>query len=162
MTNMSTTVPVDLFSAGQFATRLSERGVRVGIDVIGVAEVAQSMWRFGARYERRLFTEIERRDAVGTLAVRAASLAARFAAKEATLKILNNDGSVPAWRDIEVRRERGGHPRLHLHGEAARLARQTGLQDWSVSLTHSGGIAGAVVAAMVAEDHGGPPNDRET
>ena len=126
--------------------------VRVGIDLTEIAEVEAAIARFGDRYERRLFTETERAEATGTPAVRAASLAARFAAKEATIKILHRDGVAPPWRSIEVRRGPHGQPDLHLAGDAARLAAQAGLSEWSVSLTHDGGMAAAVVAAIAVDE----------
>jgi len=122
--------------------------VRVGIDVAEIAEVEDAIARYGDRYERRLFTECERTEASGTAPVRAASLAARFAAKEATIKILAPLGEAPPWRSIEVRREPGDAPQLHLHGPAAEIANRAGITSWAVSLTHDAGIAAAVVVAL--------------
>ena len=70
-------------------------------------------------------------------------LAARFAAKEAAIKALGT--SVPA-RDVEVEGGGDASPRLRLHGRAAALAKERGL-ELHVSLTHSREMAAAVVLA---------------
>lgn len=121
---------------------------RVGVDLASVAEVERSLRHFGDRYARRLFTDHELASVAGSDDP-AASLAARFAAKEAVIKVLEPSGSRPAWRDIEVRRRRNGACRLRLHGRAASLAHARGIAGMSVSLSHEAGLAVAVVAASV-------------
>lgn len=122
--------------------------VRVGVDVTEIAEVAASLAHFGDRYRRRLFTEHELESCPEPPELAAPGLAARFAAKEAALKVLRPTGARPSWRSIEVRRHAGGWCDLRLHGEAARLARDQGIHDLAVSLTHEAGIAAAVVVAQ--------------
>ena len=56
--------------------------IRVGIDLVSVAEIQASITRFGARYSERVFTDHERASAKGDDRTFASSLAARFAAKE--------------------------------------------------------------------------------
>jgi holo-[acyl-carrier protein] synthase len=80
--------------------------------------------------------------------VRAASLAARFAAKEATLKVLRPVGHQPDWRSVEVRRHAGGWCTMALSGHAAVLADEAGIAELAVSLTHEGDVAAAVVIAL--------------
>jgi holo-[acyl-carrier protein] synthase len=127
----------------------SDGRVRVGIDLAAVAEVADSIARYGDRYLRRIFTPAEVADCAGAPDVRAARLAARFAAKEAVLKVLRPTVDVPAWTEIEVRRTPDGWCRLELHGSAARIATEAGLDGWSVSLTHETAVAAAVAMAIV-------------
>ncbi|MFF4407940.1 holo-ACP synthase [Streptomyces sp. NPDC002536] len=118
--------------------------VGVGIDV---AEIE----RFGAALERtpgmaeRLFVERElylpsgqRR---GT-----ASLAVRFAAKEALAKALGAPGGL-LWTDAEVVTENSGQPRLVVTGTVAARAEALGVTSWHVSLSHDAGVASAVVIA---------------
>jgi len=121
--------------------------VRVGVDVATVADVQASLSRFGDRYLARVFTQHERESCTGPPPVRASSLAARFAAKEATMKVLRVAEEAVTWRDIEVQSGPSGACELRLSGEAARLADTVGAQSWSVSLTHEGGLALAIVAA---------------
>jgi holo-[acyl-carrier protein] synthase len=124
-------------------------GVRVGIDVVSVSEVEAAAARFGDRYEQALFTEDERGDAPPAGRSRAEALAARFAAKEAAIKVLRPaPGGEPRWRDVEVARHPHGWCQIRLRGRAASLAQQAGLRGWSVSLTHHADMAAAVVAAV--------------
>ncbi|MGO9458324.1 MAG: holo-ACP synthase [Acidimicrobiales bacterium] len=120
---------------------------RVGVDLTSVGEVAQSLAQQGERYLRRIFTEDEVASCQGAAGPSPASLAARFAAKEAALKVLRPTESRPEWRDIEVRRNASGACDLVLHGGAAALAAAQGIGEMSVSLSHEAGLAIAVVAA---------------
>jgi holo-[acyl-carrier protein] synthase len=128
--------------------------LRVGIDVTSVAEVAESVERFGHRYVHRIFTPHEvacsRRPGPGggpsTYAID--SLAARFAAKEAVVKVLRPTGHRPEWRAIEVYRAPTGWTEIRLSGSAARLASRTGIGQMALSLTHQGSLAAAVVVGV--------------
>ena len=124
--------------------------VRVGADVVSVHQVEESVARFGSRYLERIYTQHEIESSVGGSPVCAASLAARFAAKEATLKVLRPLGHQPDWRSVEVRRHAGGWCTMALSGHAAVLADQAGIAELAVSLTHEGDIAAAVVVALCA------------
>lgn len=118
---------------------------RVGVDLAAVADVEDALADHGDRYLRRLFTEHEVESCLGPGGVRADSLAGRFAAKEAAVKVLRPSGSRPEWRDIEVCRRENGACDLVLHGTAAHLARSEGIDHLSVSLSHEAGLAVAVV-----------------
>jgi holo-[acyl-carrier protein] synthase len=113
-----------------------------------VAEVAHSIARFGERYVRRLYTDHEVESCGGVRPEAAPGLTARFAAKEATIKLLRVTDEVPTWRDIEVRRQPGGWCELSLGGLAALLADRAGLQNVSLSMSRSGGTAIATVVAL--------------
>ncbi|MFJ5551139.1 holo-ACP synthase [Streptomyces sp. NPDC093225] len=75
-----------------------------------------------------------------------ASLAARFAAKEALAKAL---GAPPGllWTDAEVFVEETGQPRLRVSGTVAARAEVLGVKSWHISLSHDAGVASAVVIA---------------
>lgn len=122
--------------------------IRVGADVVAVHQVEESVACFGSRYLRRVYTEHELSSCGGTPPVRAASLAARFAAKEATIKVLRPVGHQPDWRSVEVRRHAEGWCTIALSGHAAALADEAGIADLAVSLTHEGDVAAAVVVAL--------------
>lgn len=135
------------------ADRRDEPGVRVGVDLVPVRDVAESVRRFGDRYLERIFTahEIDCCRRADSRTQRAAagysieSLAARFAAKEATVKVLRPSGWRPDWRSIEVRRASGGWCEIHLSGRAAALATEARIDELEVSLTHESMVAVAVV-----------------
>ncbi|HBO34937.1 MAG TPA: ACP synthase, partial [Anaerolineaceae bacterium] len=71
-----------------------------------------------------------------------------FAAKEAVSKALGTGIGKVAWQDIEILHEWSGEPILHLHGNALLVAQEKGLRQWSVSITHDGGLAAAVAVAI--------------
>jgi holo-[acyl-carrier protein] synthase len=139
--------------------------VRVGVDLVVVSDVARSLKRFGDRYLDRIFTPHElaccrtgdrSHELLPDYSVE--SLAARFAAKEATLKVLRPVGPRPDWRSIEVRRDDGGWCEIRLRGRAAALAADAGIDELAVSLTHETLVAAAVVVGTCRS--GNRPVDR--
>ena len=135
-------------------------GLRVGVDLVQTSRVAESIATFGDRFLRRVFTDEEVAYAYaadGGLAL--ARLAARFAAKEATVKALDLAETGVGWREIEVTRGPSGAPGIMLHGNA-RVAAEAGGRAaplLTVSLSHEGDYATAVVIASP----GGPPGPPE-
>ena len=116
----------------------------VGIDLVEIARLERALER-RPRLARRLFTDAELAQA-GTRRRPGRHLAARFAAKEAAVKAL---GGALAVSQIEVEGGDREAPRLRLHGRAAALARERGV-ELHVSLTHSSDLAAAVVVAQRA------------
>lgn len=123
-------------------TNDSMTSIGVGIDLTSTDDVRDSMRRFGDRYLERVYTAGELRDCGAD----PSRLAARFAAKEATIKALHAPDRLP-WRTIEVQRSQSGVPVLALTGAAQALARQRGCRRLAISLTHERGHAAAVVVA---------------
>jgi holo-[acyl-carrier protein] synthase len=122
--------------------------VRVGIDLMRIDECANAIARFGQRYLSRLFTPHELECCRGDPQVVAAGLAARFAAKEATIKVLRVSGPQPRWRSMELCRHQNGWCEIRLTETAARLATQEGIRAMAVSMTHDSETAAAVVVAV--------------
>ncbi|MFM9994389.1 MAG: holo-ACP synthase [Phycisphaerales bacterium] len=119
-----------------------------GIDLVEVARIARMLAEHGESFLDRCFTPGERRYAHES-ARRDEHLAARFAAKEATLKALGTGWrSGIAWTDVEVISEASGAPTLVLHGRAAEIARERGISGWLVSLSHTEHHAAASVIAL--------------
>jgi holo-[acyl-carrier protein] synthase len=110
--------------------------VGVGIDVVDVDRFEQTLARTPA-LRGRLFTAGERERPM-------ASLAARFAAKEALAKALGAPGGLH-WTDAEVVSSDDGRPCLALTGSVAARASEVGAAHVHVSLSHDAGIASAVV-----------------
>lgn len=117
--------------------------LRTGVDLIEISRICEAIERHGERFVSRIFTENEQRDSGG----RAASLAARFAAKEAVAKALGCGIGAVGWLEIEIRSDENRMPHLHLHGEARKLANELGLSNWSMSLSHTENLAVAFVVA---------------
>ena len=91
--------------------------ISVGIDLVEIDEVRESLRLQGERYLNRVYTEAEQRDCGG----RPRDLAARFAAKEATMKAFRIAHEAVAWRSIEVSHDENGRPFIRLTGEAPHL-----------------------------------------
>jgi holo-[acyl-carrier protein] synthase len=128
--------------------------VGIGIDVVEIARVRRLRERWGERFLARVFTREERAYAERRRDP-AEHLAARFAAKEATLKALGTGLSMGVrWREMEVRRAPGGPPTLALSGRTAALGAARGIRRLHVSLTHDAGVALAQVLAEGAEPSG--------
>jgi holo-[acyl-carrier protein] synthase len=125
----------------------SRMTVRVGIDLVSVQAVQDSLHAHPDSYLSRVYTDREVTDCRTADGMDAERLAARFAAKEAALKVLRpRDGGIP-WSAIEVRRDPGGWVEMELSGAAAELAEAAGVAELAVSLSHEGGFASAVVIA---------------
>ena len=122
---------------------------RVGIDLVSADMVRDSISAHGERYLRRVYSPQEIADCSTGTAIDPERLAARFAAKEATFKVLRVGDDPVAWRDVEVRRDSGGWVDVSLTGQAATLAEIAGITDLSLSLTHESGCAAAVVVAEI-------------
>lgn len=118
--------------------------VGVGIDVAEIERFAVSMRRTPAMADR-LFLDDELLLPDGTRRG-IASLAARFAAKEALAKALGAPGGL-RWTDAEVRVRESGQPYLVVSGTVAERAEELGVRSWHVSLSHDAGVASAVVIA---------------
>jgi holo-[acyl-carrier protein] synthase len=122
---------------------------RVGIDIVDVSRIQDSIQRFGNRFLNRLFTKEEQAycKILANNEATSQRFAARFAAKEATIKVLRPETAMLDWRTIEIRRHQAGYCDIALYEEAADLARQRGIIALSVSMSHEAGYATAVVIA---------------
>ena len=121
--------------------------IGLGVDATDLPRVRDVFARYGERFLRRVFTDVEiayctrQRDPVP-------SLAGRFAAKEATMKALGTGHSRGVlWKDIEVFRQ-GGPPQLRLSGGAARRFEAMGARRSLLTITHSEGLALAQVLLL--------------
>jgi holo-[acyl-carrier protein] synthase len=112
-----------------------------GVDIIEIDRVRQVLERYGQRFLNRVFTPGEIEYCRG----RASNLAARFAAKEATMKALGTGVRGVGWKDIEVVRHDSGAPAIMLHKRGASRAQRLAVQEISISLSHSREYAVAFV-----------------
>jgi holo-[acyl-carrier protein] synthase len=121
--------------------------IGIGIDAIDVERIRRSVddLKTGEHFRRRVFTDAEIAYCERRRHGYAESFAARFAAKEAVMKVLGQGfGDGIAFRDIEVVRERGA-PMLHMTGSAAARTAALGIIRWHLSLTHTAMLALAYV-----------------
>jgi holo-[acyl-carrier protein] synthase len=112
--------------------------IGIGIDVVDIERFGQTLARTPA-LAQRLFTESER-------SLPLASVAARFAAKEALAKALNSPIGM-GWRDVRVVKDPNGRPSFDLQGTVLARARDLGVRTVHLSLSHDSGVASAVVVA---------------
>jgi holo-[acyl-carrier protein] synthase len=112
----------------------------VGIDIIKVARIRETLERFGARFSGRVLTPGERR----YVRDRPETFAGRWAAKEAVSKVLGLGVRGIGWKDIEIERLPTGQPAVRLHGRAAQRADQLGMGRIALSITHESDYAVAI------------------
>jgi len=122
----------------------------LGIDAVEASRIQRLLERLPKAYAR-LFSAQERAYC-DDFADPFPRYAARFAAKEAVGKALGIGIIGFVWRDIEVLS--GGKPLIALHGDVARIAAHLGVTRVEVSLSHTGGMAYAVAAALKEDADG--------
>jgi holo-[acyl-carrier protein] synthase len=120
--------------------------VGIGVDVVDVERFAASLQRTPSM-RTRLFTAAELAY-VDAMESPAASLAARFAAREAVMKALGVGLGAFGFHDVSVHRAESGQPSLSVSGAAQRLASDRGVTGWHLSLSHAAGVAVAYVVAV--------------
>ena len=132
----------------------------IGVDVIDIARFRRSVDGSAANQLASVFTARELADVAGR-ADRVPGLAVRFAAKEAVIKALEEVAPFALdWREIEVVREHGA-PRIALHGATADQARERGVEQLAVSLSHSRSVALAQVVGTRVSPNAAAQDTRE-
>ncbi|MCE2402036.1 holo-ACP synthase [Candidatus Poribacteria bacterium] len=122
----------------------------IGIDIIEVERIRLLSLRWGSKFEHRVYTPQELAYC-GKTPVRYSRLAARFAAKEATLKALGTGLTVGMyWQDVEICANTVGKPSLILHGKVKEYASELGVVTSFVSLSHAVDYAVAQVTLCSA------------
>lgn len=117
--------------------------IAIGSDLCSIERIQASLDRFGERFERRVFTEVERAKAARRPFTRAGTYAKRFAAKEAFSKAVGTGFRQGVFmKDIGVINARSGAPTLALSGGAA---------DRLVAITPAG--YEAIVHLTLTDDH---------
>ncbi|WP_058235371.1 holo-ACP synthase [Devriesea agamarum] len=122
----------------EYRPEVGDSVVGVGVDVVDIARFSAALDRTPALRDR-LFTEAERD-------LPRASLAARFAAKEALGKALGTPGDF-SWQDVHIASTSARRPYFVIRGQVRRCAEQLGVRRLHLSLTHDAGIASAMVVA---------------
>jgi holo-[acyl-carrier protein] synthase len=110
--------------------------IGIGTDIIECLRIAKMIERHGELFLTRVFTSHEIEYCTARKAA-TQHYSGRFAAKEAVLKALGTGWTRGLnWRDIEVRNEMGGRPRLVLGGAARELAAKLGIDEILISISH--------------------------
>ncbi|MET0589541.1 MAG: holo-ACP synthase [Naasia sp.] len=121
--------------------------VGVGVDIVDIGRFERSLTRTPA-LEGRLFADAERGRPPR-------SLAARFAAKEALIKVLGDAGGF-RWHDVQVHSDSHGKPSLVVTGALRDALDARGVTGLHLSLSHDAGLACAFVVAESAPPVEGP------
>ena len=128
----------------------SQKIYGIGIDIVEVARIQEASRRWGARFEQRIYTHQEL-TYCGDPPSRYWRLAARFAAKEATLKALGTGLTTGMrWQDVEIQADAVGKPEIVLHGEVLRYAHKHNISAMFVSMSHTNVYAIAQVTLCSA------------
>ena len=125
-----------------------ERILGLGMDLVEIDRIEESLQRFGDRFLEKIFHpgEIEYSRTQSRPAV---PLAARFAAKEAASKAFGTGiGESLPWLGLEICRHSTGEPFLHFHHAGATLARSRGVTRSLVTLTHTRTHSAATVLLL--------------
>jgi holo-[acyl-carrier protein] synthase len=121
----------------------------IGIDVVEVPRVEDSLRRHGTRFIARIAHPAEKKGAPSEKSSaerRAQYWAARFAAKEAFAKALGTGiGRIVHWHSVGVAKNAAGAPRLEYSAELARHLKKLGIEQAHLALTHTAATAAAVV-----------------
>jgi len=104
-----------------------------GIDMIEIPRIRKALARWGEVFLRRIYTEAE----IQRYRAKPSSLAARFACKEAVMKLLGTGRRGVSWREIETLSHPDGKPVVNLYGRAKDKAQTLGVTEINVSLSHS-------------------------
>ena len=122
--------------------------LRSGVDICSIARVDEVYQKFGEKFLRRILTQKEAAYVQSSSRHLITRLAARFAAKEAMMKVLGTGIVGAGWHEIEVAKAPSGEPSILLHGRAKIRAERLGLRKISLSMSHEKEYAVAFIVAM--------------
>ena len=120
--------------------QLPQGTTEVGIDIIKVARIRDTLAKFGPRFSGRVLTPGEQR----YVRDRPETFAGRWAAKEAVSKVLGLGVRGIGWKEIEIERLPTGQPAVRLHGRAEQRAGQLGMGRIALSISHESDYAVAI------------------
>ena len=119
--------------------------VGIGIDIVEIDRIKNSVEKYGDHFLDKVFTEKEKAYC-NSKKVPYSSLAGRFAAKEAAFKALGTGlQNGIGWQMVEVINDTLGKPTLHLYGKAKELTDTLNVSQYHVSISHCKGNAVAQV-----------------
>ena len=119
-----------------------------GIDLVDFGRIEEMLEKHPERFLKRVYTQTEQADADKHVR-RVEKLAGRFAAKEAVMKLIGTgwrDGI--AWTDIEVVNNPLGQPIVNITGKVKELADEKGIEQITLSITHTSNFAIASAVAL--------------
>ncbi len=121
--------------------------IGTGIDIVEVGRIADSIDNFGDKFLNRVYTTLEKKYCESRKE-KITSLAGRFAAKEAVLKMLGTGLSNNSWQDIEIKNDLQGKPEVFLSGQALSHCEKIGIKKVHLTISHEKNYA---VAQAIGE-----------
>lgn len=122
--------------------------IATGIDLVEIVRFRQLKPEILARFYRRVFTPAE----IAYIGKRFEAAAGIFSAKEAVVKALGCGIGPVSWQEIEIHHSAEGMPQVELHGSALNLANQMGMQQCSLSISHTQEYANAMAVLLLDEE----------
>lgn len=121
--------------------------LRTGIDIIEIARIERviSLWK--ESFLQRIYTGAELEACINQIP----ALAARFAAKEAVMKALGTGMKGVSWREIEILYDTDGIPQVRLYGRAYHRAKEQGIDNFCITLSHTKEYAVASVIGIIKQ-----------
>jgi holo-[acyl-carrier protein] synthase len=122
--------------------------VGLGTDIVECVRIRKMIEQHGELFLRRVYTDREIRYCQSRRQA-AEHFAGRWAAKEAVLKALGTGWRRGiSWRDIEIRNDPSGQPRIAVRGEAKEIAKRMRLQNILITISHCRQFATAYALAI--------------
>lgn len=125
----------------------TQTNIKIGTDICSLARIEKVYTKFGTRFLQKVLTEEEIKYVTSAPKHMISRLAARFAAKEAIVKALGTGWSGVSFQEVEINRLHTGEPRVKLHLRARKRAKELGLTQFQVSMSHEKEFAVAFVVA---------------
>lgn len=122
--------------------------VGLGTDIVECVRIRKMIEDHGELFLQRVYTDKEIRYCQSRRHA-AEHFAGRWAAKEAVLKALGTGWRRGiSWRDVEIRNDPSGQPKVAVRGEAKEIAKKMRLQDVLITISHCRTFATAYAVAV--------------
>jgi len=119
--------------------------ITTGIDLVEIERFRQLKPEILKRFYHRVFSPAELAY-INHSFERAAGI---FAAKEAVVKALGCGIGPVSWQEVVIEHTANGNPSIQLGSQPARIAHNMGIEDWSLSISHTRDYATAIAVALV-------------
>ncbi|MBI2996476.1 MAG: holo-ACP synthase [Candidatus Melainabacteria bacterium] len=134
-------------------SKLKPPQVKIGTDICQINRIKSTYEKLGKKFLEKILTKNEIKYVTSNKKNFIHKLAGRFAAKEATLKVLGTGLDGVYFKEIEILRENSGSPKIVLHKRAKEVARKKRLSNFEVSISHEKDFAIAIVIGMRAPEY---------
>jgi holo-[acyl-carrier protein] synthase len=127
---------------------MSGNVISIGTDIIECVRIAQMIEKHGEVFLQRVFTQ---KEILYCSSRKAATqhYAGRWAAKEAVLKVLGTGWAKGIqWTDVEIVNEVSGAPSIMMKGRAAEIAKEKGIREVMLSISHCRAYATAFATGI--------------